>query len=118
MSTRSAIIMKDGDGYKGVYCHSDGYLSWNGKILLENYQGENKVRELIGLGHLSILRPELDSTTAYARDGGEDLVVNVGPTLKSVEEQIGHDGYVYVFENGEWHINGEVLTKEMIDRDE
>jgi hypothetical protein len=117
MSTRSAIIMKDGDGYKGVYCHSDGYLSWNGKILLENYQDENKVRELIGLGDLSILRPELDSTTAYARDRGEVLNVAVGPTIKSVAKQIAHNGYVYVFENGGWHINGEVLTKEMINED-
>jgi hypothetical protein len=33
MSTRSIIAIPNGDGWKGRYCHSDGYPSWNGRIL-------------------------------------------------------------------------------------
>ena len=35
MSTRSFICVEQDDGsYKGVYCHSDGYLTYNGAIIL------------------------------------------------------------------------------------
>jgi hypothetical protein len=33
MSTRSIIAISNGDGWKGRYCHSDGYPSWNGRVL-------------------------------------------------------------------------------------
>ena len=36
MSTRSYICVKQNDGsYKGVYCHWDGYLTYNG-IMISN----------------------------------------------------------------------------------
>lgn len=38
MSTRSFICVEQDDGsYKGVYCHSDGYLTYNGAMLLDHY---------------------------------------------------------------------------------
>ena len=38
MSTRSYICMEVGDNrYKTIYCHFDGYLDYNGKMLLEYY---------------------------------------------------------------------------------
>lgn len=60
MSTRSSIAMLNIDGtVHAHYCHSDGYISWNGQILFNNYQDVNKVKELISLGNMSILYPEL-----------------------------------------------------------
>lgn len=33
MSTRSNIIAKTKEGYKVIYCHSDGYPEWVGATL-------------------------------------------------------------------------------------
>ena len=60
MGTRSTIALEFADGTVGqVYCHWDGYLDNNGKILFENYQDPFKLRELIDLGDLSSLGPSL-----------------------------------------------------------
>jgi hypothetical protein len=57
MATRSTISIKEGDKFKTIYCHWDGYPSNNGKILLEHYQDEEKVKKLISLGDISSLAP-------------------------------------------------------------
>lgn len=60
MATRSTIALEFADGtVQAVYCHWDGYLSNNGKILQEHYIDPFKVRELIDLGSLSSLAPEI-----------------------------------------------------------
>ena len=60
MSTRSSIAMIYKDGTVGAhYCHSDGYLSYNGEYLYEYYKDVNKVKELIALGDMSSLAPEV-----------------------------------------------------------
>ena len=89
MSTRCYIGIKNDDGsIDAIYCHHDGYPSYMGKMLNENYNGEELVRELIALGDLSSLckklnptdgsghsfeHPEKDVTVAYHRDRGEDF---------------------------------------------
>lgn len=84
MGTRSSIALEFADGTVGViYCHWDGYLEHNGKILAESYQDPFKVRELIDLGDLSSLAPEIGTKhdfdarvegecTFYGRDRGEE----------------------------------------------
>ena len=69
-----------------IYCHYDGYPQYNGKLLLENYQTKDKIKELIELGNISCLdkevapskdmehtfyKPAKDVTIAYQRDRGE-----------------------------------------------
>ena len=95
MATRSTIALEFADGTIGqVYCHWDGYLSNNGKILFENYSNPFVLRDLIDLGSVSSLRPTIgtkhpfsmfeanmtqdefynlyrDMTTFYGRDRGE-----------------------------------------------
>lgn len=85
MSTRSNIGIINTDGsVLTIYCHSDGYPSYNGKLLLNYWNTEDKVRTLLSLGDLSILGAEIgekhdfnkhDFTTkwcrAYGRDRGE-----------------------------------------------
>ena len=83
MATRSTIAIQNDDGtVTGIYCHWDGYLSYNGRILKENYNTEAKVRELIALGQLSALGETIGEKVdfnnapdgqciAYGRDRGE-----------------------------------------------
>lgn len=60
MSSRAYIcIQKENNTYLGIYLHNDGYLSNAGSILFDYYQNEKKVNELINLGDLLILKPNL-----------------------------------------------------------
>jgi hypothetical protein len=58
MGTRSFIGVMHGDVCKIVYCHWDGYLEHNGKILFENYDSP-KANHLVSLGNLSSLGPNI-----------------------------------------------------------
>lgn len=96
MATRSTIALEFADGTIGqVYCHWDGYLAHNGKMLMEYYSNPFILRDLIDLGDISSLRPTVgtkhpfsqfdngmsteefyalynDMTTFYGRDRGEE----------------------------------------------
>ena len=68
MGTRSTIALEFADGtVQQVYCHWDGYLSNNGQILQEHYSDPFKLRELIDLGDLSSLRPEVGASHPFSQ---------------------------------------------------
>jgi hypothetical protein len=97
MGTRSRIGIENQDGtITSVYCHWDGYLEHNGKILFETYNTEEKIRELLSYGSIGSLAndigvqhpfdnphpfrsPEYNEfmkmTTFYGRDRGEEELV-------------------------------------------
>ena len=78
MGTRSTIALEFADGtVQQVYCHWDGYLAHNGRILDDHYMDPFKVRALIDLGGFSSLEvtPESTADTACTQRG-EDLCVN------------------------------------------
>ena len=117
MGTRSTIAIQNANGtFTGIYCHWDGYVSHNGKILAENYTTEAKVRELIALGDLSSLGeligsrqnfddPVKGTCIAYGRDRNETGVDAV--TFDSYAEllrKIGQEyDYLYVPGKG-WYV--------------
>lgn len=54
MGTRSRIgIQLKDDSILSVYCHYDGYPSFNGKVLREFYNTKEKVSQLINGGNMS-----------------------------------------------------------------
>ena len=54
MGTRSRIgIQLSDDSILSVYCHYDGYPSFNGKVLREFYNTKEKASELINGGNMS-----------------------------------------------------------------
>ena len=60
MATRSTIALEYADGtVEQVYCHWDGYLDNNGRILLEHWSDPSKLQQLIDLGDLSSLSKEI-----------------------------------------------------------
>ena len=66
MGTRSRIGVMHGDVVKSVYCHWDGYLEHNGKILQEHFDSA-LANHLVALGDLSSLRPELGEKHAFSQ---------------------------------------------------
>ena len=112
MGTRSTIAIQNGNGtVTGIYCHWDGYLEHNGKILNENYTTEAAVRELIALGDLSSLgetvgvKTDFDNAAkgqcvAYGRDRGETGIdAATFDSHTDLVEQIGQE-YDYLFVPG------------------
>ena len=129
MATRSAIGMRTVTGQiTAVYCHWDGYPSNNGRILQEHYTDPDKIVELITLGGISSLRPEIgvkhpfskfeckdgeydealyeDMTTFYHRDRGEDLEVRTFNDAMDFVENFGWSvEYLYLWNGTEWLVN-------------
>ena len=116
MGTRSTIAIENDNGtVTGIYCHWDGYVEHNGRILVENYTTEEAVRELIALGDLSSLGETVGEKTdfnnaakgqciAYGRDRGETGVE--AATFDSHAELIDSMGqeYDYIFtQAGVWY---------------
>jgi hypothetical protein len=56
---------KDEDLYRGIYCHSDGYPTYNGKILTENYTERPKIDALVDLGDISVLRENVGEKHSF-----------------------------------------------------
>jgi hypothetical protein len=65
MSTRSRIGYADPKTglIHSIYCHWDGYLSNNGRILRDHYKDMKKVKRLIALGSLSSLEANVSWRT-------------------------------------------------------
>jgi len=107
MSTRSAIAIqetKEGP-VKYAYCHYDGYIEHNGKILNEHYRDPAKVKELLALGDMSSLDETLDKSIFYHRDRKEELHMHAPITLKELAAEDVFD-YRYLLkedEDGSWN---------------
>ena len=120
MSTPCSIIVPndkpDGKKYKWIYVHWDGTPDWTGVILHKYYNTEEKIKELISLGALSSLGPEIGTQIdmddpfayrevmnkqciAYHRDRNDDLEINETNSLKDA----AHFGYAYLWQNNKWN---------------
>ena len=96
MGTRSTIALEFADGtVEQVYCHWDGYLSNNGEILKAHYMDPYKVRELIDLGDLSSLRPNIGVAHPFSSFGQDKM------TSEEFEKQFGEMCTFYTRDRGE-----------------
>jgi len=124
MGTRSRIGVMHGDKLKSVYCHWDGYLSNNGKIL-QNHYDSAKANHLVSLGDLSSLgttigeKHDFDTRTVcctfYGRDRketGVDFTVD-----QSYAEFLSKDydyEYYYIMNDGVWYVGVAYETHGMV----
>lgn len=105
MSTNSTIALENSDGTVTIiYCHWDGYIDNNGKILMENYASNEQISELLALGDLSVLQATTDACEAYHRDRN-DPWENVQPRVyASWAEAMRRESqsYNYLCRDGGW----------------
>lgn len=122
MGTRSTIALEFADGTVGqVYCHWDGYLEHNGKILQSYYTDPFKLRELIDLGDISSLDNEVvipegqahsfqvplkGITTFYGRDRGETGVdAKYFKNFEDYRARHQYEEYEYILRtDGRWYV--------------
>jgi len=96
MGTRSTIALEFADGtVKQVYCHWDGYLSNNGKILQNYYMDPFKVKELVERGGMSSLESEVDGCSFYT-ERGEELSVNQYKDIAEYFAEYQGEEYDYI----------------------
>ena len=112
MGTRSRIgIQLQDESIVSVYCHYYGYPAFNGKVLRDNYDTVEKVKELIDGGNMSCTWTNAgwgnetlpESGALYYTMRGESLEDNA-PRLDKDMEEFFSDGeeYSYIFRNGNW----------------
>ena len=110
MATRSVIARLDNNGIKAIYCHNDGYLSNNGKILDQHYQNEVKVDNLIAQGDCSSLKDTIADTIFYMRDRGEYLknrkpiILEDDIALVEFANNACDAQYIYMYVFGAWYV--------------
>ena len=118
MGTRSRIgIRNSDDSVVSIYCHWDGYPEHNGRILVDHYADEVKVRKLMALGNLSTLGANIGSKhhfdsaltlnecNAYGRDRGDKDYKALHNTTVQEFLDIDYDQeYSYIFHYGRWMV--------------
>lgn len=134
MATRSTISIKENDKIRTIYCHWDGYPSNNGAILLEHYSELDKVKQLISLGDISSLRPNVEPSekgfvTKYVDGKMVEVETNLPHTFENPHDDVviaymrdrgekdceareyddihEEQEYNYLFENGKWYLIGD-----------
>jgi len=118
MATRCTIALEFADGTVGqIYCHWDGYLSHNGKILSQYYSDPFVLQKLIDLGDLSVLAPDIGTKhdfddrvegicKFYGRDRGETGID--ARYFKDFADYAGNhqeEEYEYILRtDGKWYV--------------
>jgi hypothetical protein len=122
MSTHAEIGIMHGDKCKSIYVHSDGYLEYVGKVLLEHYDS-TKANFLVAHGDCSMLgkdigekinfndRMEYDEDNVakqcrfYKRDRDEENVdFKVTFSLQELFDRVQAE-YVYIMKDGVWYVS-------------
>lgn len=104
MATRSSIakICEDGK-IEVIYCHWDGYLDNNGKLLKKYYNSQEIVDKLLEQGDLSSLSDSIETCNFYIRDRKEDKKKCLAKTVDFEEYQEKYcQEYNYLWKNSKW----------------
>ena len=87
MGTRSTIALEFADGtVEQVYCHWDGYLEHNGKILAEHYSDPFVLRDLIDMGDMSSLGKVIGKKHPFGPAYNETNIEKKAKVQKEVDE--------------------------------
>lgn len=122
MSIRALIGIRQTDGsIISVYNHSNGFPSYIGKLLIENYPSESDANAIIALGDLSVLDERLapqagerhtfenrapSVTVAYHRDRDEPFKqtkdICTSEFVKTAKHAWGMFAYLFDCEQQQW----------------
>ena len=117
MGTRSRIgIQLKDNSVLSVYCHWDGYPSFNGRVLREFYNTKEKVTQLINGGNISSLHTNVgwnnetlpETGPQYYTSRGESIDDNAPELSKNKNEymklggEYGDEEYAYLFTSAGW----------------
>ena len=112
MATRSRIgLLLDTEHVLSVYHHWDGYPSWLGVFLQQNYTTKDQIAELLDGGYISSINSEtdwnnekVDTYVLYYNDRGEKTEPRLDLNVEDyIENKLSAcEEYAYLFVNNEW----------------
>lgn len=123
MSTNAFIGIRENGSITYIYNHSDGYLEYLGKMLIEHYNSEEKAKALVALGDVSVVKEKLAPAEGtvhgfdydkrqegvsvfYGRDRGEDWESIKPITIQNtVFDEHTYYNYLYDVEQGRWLVS-------------
>ena len=111
MSTRSEIGVELHDkSVISIYCHSDGYLAHNGRLLKKFYNSKDLALELVYQNDCSFLGQTIQDSRFYNSWRNENTKFKKFPSSKEyLEEFKDHTfiEYCYLFKNNRWCVLNE-----------
>ena len=129
MATRAAIVMEvkgKNHSYEGVYLHFDGYPEGAGQMLVDHYDNDAKVKNLISHGGISslgemigekqdfssILSSSTKQCKFYHRDRGDELDIEEleYDEISKFADDCGAE-FTYLYEGGVWMVKEEPQFK-------
>ncbi|CAM2066733.1 hypothetical protein SCOR_15240 [Sulfidibacter corallicola] len=113
MTTRSIISAKFGDQIVSTYLHNGGEEQVN-NLLLDFYQTEDEVKELLGEGDLSSLAETPEACDAYHKRGEawENIKPVITKHLNGLRPKLDRGlGSHFHFDGAAWTYNGRPLKR-------
>jgi len=109
MSTRSNIILlTESNRVRSIYCHYDGYLEHNGKMLLDNYTSTKDVKALISLGSIRSLKPTIDEIAEEEYTEGHQSFPSLRAYMSQVDTLFIEFIYLWSEEDESWWVSKSV----------
>ena len=103
MGTRSRIgIQLKDKSVLSVYCHWDGYPSFNGRVLNEFYNTPEKVADLINGGNISSLHTNVGWNNETLSETGPQYYTSRGESIEENEPDNCGEDYAYLFTSAGW----------------
>jgi len=104
MGTSSMIGFYNEDGtVTATYCHYDGYVSYNGRLLFDSYNTPELAKAVANVGYLSGLKSDLYESVVEA------LHTDKPVTYKSVKDYLDTGAnfcgaeYLYLHDGMDWY---------------
>ena len=127
MATRAAVIIEvkgKNHSYEGVYLHFDGYPEGAGQMLVDHYNNDSKVKNLISHGGISSLGEMIgekqdfmgfrapQQCRFYHRDRGDELDIEEleYDEISKFADDCGAE-FTYLYEGGVWMVKEEPQFK-------
>ena len=109
MSTRSEIAIENKDeSIFSIYCHSDGYLEYNGHILNNHYNSYELASSIINQNDCSSLGETIEDSRFYNTWRNEDTKSKKFDSEYHFMQEFGHNifaEYIYLFKDDKWYVS-------------
>ena len=109
MSTRSKIAIENKDkSISSIYCHSDGYLEYNGQILNNHYNSYELASSIIKQNDCSSLGETIEDSRFYNTWRNEDTKAKIFDSEYHFMCEFGSNifaEYIYLFKNDRWYVS-------------
>lgn len=111
MATNSTIAIQTEDGTVfQIFCHWDGQLSHNGKLLMDHYPDVVSIEDLISKGNLSSLESTVEESEFRCRDLGDSWYTNKPNEFSQLQSyyqflKLNAQQFNYLFKDGEWLVS-------------